>query len=163
MTRGTHTSCPSSTSERPDMATGGAMRRRPRSLVAHRRGTAASSPSGELAPRPSQELDPTGRARRPMGSSAPPAARQPGGARSDLPRRRPRVPTARGSSGLATGELRLRVGGGGGQRRAAAPEGRRDRGTRTTGLNAQRLGSEEERSGRRLKINMTCGSHTKKG
>jgi hypothetical protein len=72
------------------------------------------------------------------------------------------VPTARGSSGLATSELRLRVGGGGGQRRAAAPEGRGDRGTRTAGLNARRPGSEEEKSGGRLKTNMTCGSHTRK-
>jgi hypothetical protein len=72
------------------------------------------------------------------------------------------VPIARGSSGLATDELRLRVGSGGGQRRAAAPEGRRDCGTRTTGLDARRLDSEEEKSGGRLKINMTCGFHTRK-
>jgi hypothetical protein len=54
------------------------------------------------------------------------------------------------------------VGSGGGQRRAAAPEGRRDRWTRTTGLDARWLDSEEERSGGRLKINMTCGFHTRK-
>jgi hypothetical protein len=49
MVCGIHTSGPSSTSEQPDMATRGALRRCRRSLVAHRRGTAASSPSGELA------------------------------------------------------------------------------------------------------------------
>jgi hypothetical protein len=98
MACGTHTSCPSSTSEWSGMATRGALRRRPRSLVAHRWVTAVSSPSGELA-LAALELDPTGRARRPRGSSTPPAAHRPGGARPHSTRRRPRVLTARGNSG----------------------------------------------------------------
>jgi hypothetical protein len=50
---GTDTSGPSSTSERPDMTTRGALRRRPMSQVAQSHitgGTTASSPSGELEP-----------------------------------------------------------------------------------------------------------------
>jgi hypothetical protein len=63
MTCGAHTSGPSSTSERSDMATRGALRCRPRSLVAHRRGHSYVLAVGGA------------RARGPRGSSTPPVAR----------------------------------------------------------------------------------------
>jgi hypothetical protein len=62
MTCGTHTSGPSSTSERPNMATRGALRCRPRSLVAHRRGHNRILAIGGA------------RARGPRGGSTPPVA-----------------------------------------------------------------------------------------
>jgi hypothetical protein len=161
MTRGTHTSCPSSTFERPDMTTGGAVRRRPRSLVAHRR----------EQPRPRRRGSSP---RSPRRSSTPPVARA--GLWGALPHRPPvglgELDPTRRAAGLGCRPREAVVAwppasSGSGWAAAVArggrlhPRGARDRGTGTTGLNAQRLGSEEERSGRRLKINMTCGSHTK--
>jgi hypothetical protein len=138
MTCGTHTSCPSSTSEWPNMATRGALHRCPSSLVAHRRGCSRVLAVGGAC------------GRRPRGSSTPPVARAGlggalphgpsaglGGARPHRSCRRPRVPVTRGSSGwppassgsgwavtMATGVRHHPRGSGGGHRNAAAPEGR---------------------------------------
>jgi hypothetical protein len=68
-----HTAGPSSTSERSDMATKGALRRRPRSLVAHHGGHSHVSPSGELAPADPAGAQPHWSRASPRGSSTPPA------------------------------------------------------------------------------------------
>jgi hypothetical protein len=137
MTCGTHTSCPSSTSEWPNMATRGALRRCASSLLAHRRGCSRVLTVGGAC------------AYRPRGSSTPPVARAGlggalphgppaglGGARPHRSCRRPRVLVARGNSGrpqtssgfgwaatMATGVRHQLRGGGGGHRNAATPRG----------------------------------------
>jgi hypothetical protein len=109
------------------LATRGALRRRPSSVVAHRRGCSRVLAVGGPY------------ARRPRGSSTPPVVHAGlGGALPHRSHHRPRVPVARGSSGrppassgsgwAATVATRVRHhprGGGGVHKNAAAPEGRR--------------------------------------